>query len=106
MVVIVSLMANNPWVSGNYNALNFTVSIVFVNIVLSTIGKPAAFAEGLTSQTPKHTLSEHQKFMEFSKCLGNSQNFSEHGKCPKMSDSNVSFSMFGVLSWPNSGLSG
>ena len=42
MVVIVSLVANNPWVSGNYNALNFTVSIVFVNIVLSTIGKPTS----------------------------------------------------------------
>jgi hypothetical protein len=37
-------------------------------------------------------LSEHQKFMDFSKCLENSQSFPEHGECPKKSDSNVSFS--------------
>jgi len=41
--------------------------------------------EGFTSQTPKPLnrpivpLSEHQKYMDFSKCLANSQNM---GKCP------------------------
>ena len=39
MLVVVSLIVNNPWVSGNRNALNFTISIVFVKIVPSTIGK-------------------------------------------------------------------
>jgi len=37
-------------------------------------------------------LLEHQRFMFFSKCLEHSQNFSEYVKCPKKSDSNVSFS--------------
>jgi hypothetical protein len=43
-------------------------------------------SEGFTSQTPKPLnrplilLLEHQKFMDFSKCLENPQNFSEHGK--------------------------
>jgi hypothetical protein len=54
--------------------------------------------EGFTSQTPKPLnhplvpLSEHQKFMDFSKCLENSQNFSGYGKCPKKFGSNVGFS--------------
>jgi hypothetical protein len=48
--------------------------------------------QGFTSQTHTHSkplnrqlipLSKEQKFMDFSKCLENSQNFSEHEKCPK-----------------------
>jgi hypothetical protein len=64
--------------------------------------------EGFTSQTPTPLnrppipLSEHQNFVDFSNCLENSQNFSEDGKWPKKCE----FFKIGVLSWPNSGLSG
>ena len=40
----------------------------------------------------KHFIKWRIKFMNFSKWLENSQNFSEYGECPEKSDSNVSFS--------------
>jgi hypothetical protein len=54
--------------------------------------------EGSTGQTPTPLnrplipLSEHQKFMIFSKYLENSQNFTQRGKWPEKPESNISFS--------------